>query len=84
MRLRSREFRGFKRCGNDCDLVLTCGAWGPTVAVTAVVAAGWMVGISEMIGWFGKMVVPLFPDGPPSPREICFTLLIRLAKLNKI
>ena len=46
-----------------CDL--TCGAWGPTVAVTAVVAAGWMVGISEMIGWFGKMVVPLFPDGAP-------------------
>ena len=87
MCLRSREFRRVKRCGNvsmDSDLVLTCGAWGPTVAVTAVVAAGWMVGISEMIGWFGKMVVPLFPDGPPSPCEICFTLLIRLAKLNKI
>ena len=35
------------------------------MAVTAVVAAGWIVGISEMMGWFGKMVVPLFPDGAP-------------------
>ena len=28
------------------------------MAVTAVVEAGWIVGMREIIGWFGKIVVP--------------------------
>ena len=32
------------------------------MAVTAVVEAGWIVGMREMIGWFGKIVVPV-PEG---------------------